>query len=111
MIINGRTWVRPTAINVTVPTSMETVPLIPLPNVAAVEVPETDEHWPDVSDMTKSAQSLLANLPFPDSADECGRWASDENPMAMIKAQIQNYPMHRVLVTAASLQPTCYAAR
>ena len=78
---------------------METVPLIPLPNVAAVEVPQTDEHWPDVSDMTVTAQTLLRNLPFPDSADECGRWASDENPMAMVKAQIQNYPMHRVLVS------------
>lgn len=98
MSINGQKWVRPTPINVTVPTSKEDVPLIDLPNVAGVEVPKTDEHWPDVSDMAAMAQKALAYLPFPDSADECGTYAKGENPRTLIRTMIQKYPDNRVLV-------------
>jgi len=98
MSINGQNWVKPTSLNVTVPTSKETVPLIKLPNVAGVEVPRNDEHWPDVSETAVLAQGLLTHLSFPDSADECGFWAADENPEATILKQIEKYPEHRVLV-------------
>jgi len=82
---------------VTVPTTRETVPLVPLPNVAGVEVPRTDEHWADVSEMVSMGTSMLGMLPFPDTAAECGEYGTGENPMQLILSHVQRYPYNRVL--------------
>jgi len=99
-VIAGRIdrWTRPTAAAVTVPIAMQDVPSLTVP-LAGVEIPSTDEHWADVSEVNALAQQMAGSLtPFPDTASECGDWSDGEDRIAELRAQLQRWPAHRSLV-------------
>jgi hypothetical protein len=94
---------RPTAAVVTPPTAQLDVESADC-GIAGpeIQVPVTDEHQGDVSNVVQFVSTGIANnLDFPQDAgaSECGEWGADEDRVQTIKDQLLGgWPEHRVYV-------------
>jgi len=86
--------ITPTAADVTVPTSMQDVPSI-LCGLTNISVPATDEHQGDIQGLIRFANTVGDMLSFPESADDCGDWAANEDPEAQVKSMVGPWPVIR----------------